>query len=195
MNYNFEKEKLIIKYIHDKLTLKRYNHSLSVAITSVNLATYYNVNTNDAKIAGLLHDMAKELTIDNQIKTIKNYGYELNEYDIKTPAIIHGFLGAYMSKELFDINEDVFKAIKSHSMGEPNMSMLQKILFISDYVEPFRDKIDNIDYLRKLAYDNIDECVYQITKQTLDYLIKTKADIHINTYNTLDYYKNLLNKG
>ena len=80
-------------------------------------------------------------------------------------------------------------------MGEPNMTMLQKIIFISDYVEPFRDKIDNIDYLRKLAFENIDECVYEITNQTLEYLNSIKANIHIDTYNTLDYYKNILNKG
>ena len=80
-------------------------------------------------------------------------------------------------------------------MGEPNMTMLQKIIFISDYVEPFRDKIDNIDCFRKLAFENIDECVYQITNQTLEYLKSIKANIHIDTYNTLDYYKNILNKG
>ena len=194
MSNNIEKEKSIVDYIKNNLSLKRYNHSISVAVTAVNLATYHNENTSDAKVAGLLHDMAKELSVDDQISNIKNYGYELNEYDKNNPAIIHGFLGAYMAKELFDINDNIFNAIRTHSMGEANMSMLQKIIFISDYVEPFRDKIDNIDYLRKLAYENIDECIYQIIKQTLEFLKDSKANIHINTYNKYEYYKKLLNK-
>ena len=195
MNNIIKKEKSIVDYIKNNLSLNRYNHSISVAITAVNLATYHNENTYDAKIAGLLHDMAKELSIDEQISSIKNYGYILNEHDINNKAIIHGFLGAYMAKDLFNVNDNVYNAIRTHSMGEPNMTMLQKIIFISDYVEPFRDKIDNIDYLRKLAFENIDECVYEITNQTLEYLNSIKANIHIDTYNTLDYYKNILNKG
>ena len=195
MNNSLEKEKSIIDYIKNHLSFKRYNHSISVAITAVNLATYHNENTYDAKIAGLLHDMAKEISIDEQISSINNYGYVLNEYDINNKAIIHGFLGAYMSKDLFNVNDNIYNAIRTHSMGEPNMTMLQKIIFISDYVEPFRDKIDNIDCFRKLAFENIDECVYQITNQTLEYLKSIKANIHIDTYNTLDYYKNILNKG
>ena len=193
MNNNLEKENLIIKYIKDNLTIKRYNHSLSVSVTAVNLATYYNEDTKDAKIAGLLHDMAKELTIEDQITKVKEYGYVLTEYDLKTPAIIHGFLGAYMAKELFDVNDNIYNAIRTHSMGEPNMSLLQKIIFVSDYVEPFRDKIDNIDTLRKLAYNDIDRCVYEISKQTLDFLLESKKSVHINTYKTLEYYKEILN--
>lgn len=194
MNKCFEEENSIIDYIKNNLSLKRYNHSLSVAITATNLATYHNENTYDAKIAGLLHDMAKEISIDEQISSIKKYGYQLNQYDIDTPAIIHGFLGAYMAKDLFDINNNVYNAIRTHSMGEANMTTLQKIIFISDYVEPFRDKIDNIDNLRKLAYINIDECVYQITNQTLFFLKSIKANIHKNAYDTLDYYKKNIKK-
>ena len=193
MNNNLEKENLIIKYIKDNLTIKRYNHSLSVSVTAVNLATYYNEDTKDAKIAGLLHDMAKELTIEDQITKVKEYGYVLTESDLKTPAIIHGFLGAYMAKELFDVNDNIYNAIRTHSMGEANMSLLQKIIFISDYIEPFRDKIDNIDDLRKLAYNDIDRCVYEISKQTLDFLLESKKSVHINTYKTLEYYKEKLN--
>lgn len=191
MFYNIEKEKSILNYIKDNLTTKRYIHSLSVSTTAINLATFYNENIVDAKISGLLHDMAKEITIDDQIKKIKTYGYELTNNDLETPAILHGYLGAYMAKDLFDVNNNIFNAIKVHSMGEPNMSLLQKIIFISDYVEPFRDKIDNIDSLRKLAYNNIDKCVYEITNQTLKFLKETNRNIHINTYKTLEYYKNI----
>ena len=107
MNNIIEKEKSIVDYIKNNLSLNRYNHSISVAITAVNLATYHNDNTYDAKIAGLLHDMAKELSVDEQFRSIKNYGYILNEHDINNKAIIHGFLGAYMAKDLFNVN-DIF---------------------------------------------------------------------------------------
>ena len=125
---------------------------------------------------------------------IKKYGCELNDSDIKTPAIIHGYLGAYMARDLFDVNENVFNAIRTHSMGEPDMSLFQKIIFIADYIEPFRNIIDNIDYLRKLAFDNIDACVLKVLEQTLTYLTNSNSQIHCNTYSTLEYYKKTIKK-
>ena len=181
--------KNIIEYLKNNLSFDRYNHSLSVSVSSVDLATFYNENILNAKIAGLLHDMAKEINFDMQIEKLNNYNYILSDDDKNNPKVLHGILGAYMSKEIFNINDDIFNAIYTHTLGDNNMTNLQKIVFIADFIEPLRDEIEDINSFRKLAYESLDKCVYEISKRTINHLKSKNVPIHHKTLETYEFYK------
>lgn len=187
------KENDIIEYLKTVLDNWRFVHSLSVATTAANLASVYNVDVEKARLAGLLHDITKNMPFDQQIKLLELNGYHLSTQDMNAKSVVHGYSGAYLSREKYNIDNDVFRAIFTHTMGEPGMSDLQKIIFVSDYIEPFRDNIDGIDDLRKMAFNNLDLTVYSVSKRTLDYLVATGRPIHSQTVKVCEFYKNLNN--
>ena len=190
---NIEYENEILTFLKQNLDNNRYNHSVSVAITAANIATFYGFNFIDYKISGLLHDIAKKYSTDELFDLAKKYNIELSDDDIKCYQVLHSYVGAYIAKDKFNINEDVFNAIYTHTVGDYNMSNLQKIIYISDYCEPFRHKIENHNYFLKLAYNNINKCIAEITKSTIDYLTINNKYIHKKTFDIYNYYNNLEN--
>lgn len=191
MEMKILKENDIIEYLKTVLDNWRFIHSVSVATTAANLASIYNVDEEKARLAGLLHDITKNMPFDEQLKILKNNGYDLTMEDIQAKSVVHGYSGAYLAKDKYNIDNDVFKAIFTHTMGEPGMTDLQKIIFISDYIEPFRDNIDGVEDLRKMAFKNLDLTVYLVSKKTLDYLVATNRPIHAQTVKVCEFYKRI----
>ena len=100
-------------------------------------------------------------------------------------------MGAFYAKKLYGIDdEDILNAITYHTTGRPGMSMLEKIIFTADYIEPGRTRQANLDYIRYLAFTDIDRCVLKILSDTLDYLEEKHKSIDDMTVKTLEYYKN-----
>ena len=175
---------------------ERYWHSVSVAITAVNLADTHNANKDDCLVAGILHDYCKCLSLDKMLSLCDEYNVNLTEEDIKADGCIHGFLAAKICKEKYDINDEVYNAIYYHTCGRPNMTVLEKIIYISDFIEPLRRFRDRVEDVRKLAYYDIDKAIVLSAEQGLNFLKNTKKFIHSNTQKTLDYYKNIIaNRG
>lgn len=104
---------------------------------------------------------------------------------------MHAKVGAYLTKQLFHItDEDIINAVRYHTTGRPGMSLLEKIVFTADYIEPGRNKQPNLDILRETAYSDIDLTVYMILKDTLDYIKNhRKENIDGNTTDAFQYYK------
>ena len=180
-----------------KLALKdddeRYWHSVSVALTAVNLADTYGANKDNCMIAGILHDYCKCLSLDEMLDMCEKYGVILTEEDKKADGCIHGFLAAKMCKEKFDINDEVYNAIYYHTCGRPNMTILEKIIYISDFIEPLRRFRDKVEEVRRLAYSDIDKSIVLSAEMGLNFLKRTNKFIHSNTQKTLDYYTNIIN--
>lgn len=191
MKLKILKENDIIEYLKTVLDNWRFVHSISVATTAANLAGIYNVDAEKARLAGLLHDITKNMPFDEQIKLLDAHGYRLTVEDMNAKSVVHGYSGACLARDKYNIDNDVFKAIFTHTMGEPGMSDLQKIIFISDYIEPFRDNIDGVEDLRKMAFTNLDLTVYSVSKRTLDYLIATNRPVHNQTVKVCEFYKNI----
>ena len=187
------KENEIIEYLKTVLDNWRFIHSVSVAVTAANLASIYNVDVEKARLAGLLHDITKNVKYEEQLNILDSHGYKLTMEDMNTKSILHGYTAAYISRDKYNIDQDVFRAIFTHTMGEPGMSDLQKIIFVSDYIEPFRDGIEDIENIRKIAYQNLDLAVYTVSKHTFDYLLATGRPIHSQTVKVCEFYKNLNN--
>ena len=195
-NANME---LFIKYQAElKKSLKdnerRFWHSISVAITAVNLADIYGADRDNCLISGLLHDYCKSMTLDELFSNCDKYSVDLSEEDRKADGCIHGFLAAKMCKVKFDINDEIYDAIYYHTCGRPNMTILEKIIYISDFIEPLRRFRDKVGDLRKLAFEDIDASIISAAEASITFLKNRKKFIHSNTLKTLEYYKKIVSE-
>lgn len=180
----------IRKHLRKKLAPERYEHTLGVCYTAIALAMKYGVDLEKAELAGLLHDCAKRYTNEEIIEKCNKHGVELTEDELNAPAVIHAKLGAWMAENKYRITDpDVLSAIACHTTGKPEMSMLDKILYIADYIEPDRDRAPNLNIYRKLAFENLDSCLVAIIIGTLEYLEETGKPVDSMTRKAYDYYK------
>ena len=194
-NTDDELYKNIRKRLKKDLDRKRYVHTKGVADVSLCLAMSYGVDMKKAYLAGLLHDNAKCIPTDEKRNLCKKYQIVLNTAEEKNPELIHAKLGAYRLKDVFHIDdEDIFSAIACHTTGKPEMSVLDKILYIADYIEPNRRPLPMLDEVRKLAFRNLDQAILLILESTLSYLKDKSAELDIKTQETYHYYKKLLSK-
>ena len=183
------------KQLKSKLDTMRYEHSVSVSYTCIALAMRYGFSLEKAELAGLLHDCAKRYTDNELIARCQKHGLSLTESELKAPAVIHAKYGAWMARNKFGIqDEEILSAIQCHTTGKPGMGILDKILYIADYIEPGRDRAQNLPEIRKIAFQDLDECMYVILKDTLEYLEETPGEIDSATEDAFAYYKDLHTK-
>ncbi|MCI9388035.1 MAG: bis(5'-nucleosyl)-tetraphosphatase (symmetrical) YqeK [Lachnospiraceae bacterium] len=187
--------KKIKKYLKKHLTKERYQHTLGVAHTAVAMAMRYNPDTSNAEFikraetAGLLHDCAKCMDNDKKIKICEKNNIPCSDFEISHPYLLHGKVGAYIAQNKFDIlDEDILQAITWHTTGRPEMSLLEKIIFIADYIEPSRNPIPELDVIRQLAFVDIDKAMEKILSNTLKFLEKKGNPMDKMTQITYDSY-------
>lgn len=184
--------KKLRKKVKDVMTKSRYEHTLGVEFTAASLAMRYEVDIEKAELAGLLHDCAKCIDSEDTLDDCKKYNIELTDVEKRNPFLIHSKLGAVHAKKLYGVDdEDIISAIRFHTTGKPDMTMLEKIIFIADYIEPGRDKAPNLKEIRKMSFVDIDEAMYMILKDTLDYLDKGEGEKDELTRDTYLFYKNI----
>lgn len=162
----FEELKDIALSLHDA---KRAPHAAGCSETAVRLAEHYGENTDDAARAGILHDITKALSPREQLRLCEKYAIMTDEYGGEQTKLLHGKTAAAIAKHIFDENDAVCSAVSWHTTGRADMSLLEKIIYIADYVEPNRD-FPGVDKLRKLAFSDLDAAVLlgiEMTIQTL----------------------------
>lgn len=167
---------------------KRFNHSLGVMETAVSMAAFHGADVEKARIAGLLHDCAKNYSTQEMFELCDKYNLKLDYITQKQTGLIHGFLGAEVARDIFGIDdEEIYDAIYYHTVGKPDMPLLTKIIYIADFIEPMRH-FEGVDIMRKLAFDNIDKAlVYQID-MTIKSVLKKGTLLHTNTIDTRNFY-------
>ena len=178
----------IISGLQKTLKSSRMGHSMGVACTAANLAMCHDISLIDKAFrAGLLHDCAKYMKDDESIAFCDKHGIELSEYEIKTPGLIHAKMGVYVAKKDYDEHdEQILSAIRWHTTGRANMEMLEKLIFVADYIEPLRKMLPNLNDIRNMAYKDLDQCIVMIYENTISY-IRQKGDCFDPT--TLEAYK------
>lgn len=187
MSKYIEVLKLRLKHNMD---IERYNHSIGVAYTAACLAMRYNYDIKKAEIAGLLHDCAKGLPNDEKIKLCMSNDITINKAEAICPDLLHAKLGAFLAEKYYNvIDEEILKAILCHTTGRPKMSLLDKILYIADYIEPNRDKFENLEEIRRLAFIDIDKCLFKILFNTTHHLVNKNKMIDPITIETYQYYE------
>lgn len=172
---------------------KRFEHTLRVAQEAKKLAKHYNADENKAEIAGLYHDCAKIKQMDLLIEKCKEYGLELDHDMYYSPQIIHSFLGAKIANKRYGIKDDeILDAIKYHTTGRANMSILEKIVYLADVIEPMRN-FEGVEELRILSYENIDLAMLKSLNDTILNLAKDMKHIAIYTFEARNYLLEMKN--
>ena len=160
---------------------KRYLHSIGVCETAVKMAKCYGADENKAYIAGRLHDCAKGLKNEEQIKMCNEYGIVLDEITRACLPVIHAPLGAEVAKAEYGIeDEEILRAIRLHTTGAPEMTILDKIIYIADMIEPTRS-YNGVEELREAAFKNLDEAMLKALQFTLRFNIQKGTVIHPDT--------------
>ena len=185
--YKFIKKYNIYKDVPDfeaklktMLAPDRFLHSLGVRDTAVHLAGIYGADEKKAEIAGLLHDNAKNM--DNQYERCRDLEVELDGFEQKIPALVHAKLGAETAKCEFGISDaEIVSAIRWHTVGRPDMTLLEKIVFVADLIEPNR-KFTDISEIRKIAEKNLDEALRACVEATIKVNKMRGFPIHPNAY-------------
>lgn len=173
----------------------RYEHTLGVMYTAGSMAMCHNVDIDQAMTAGILHDCAKCIPDDKKIRLCSKYHLNISDAEYANPSLIHAKLGAFMAAHKYHIDDkEVVEAIACHTTGKPHMNTLDKIIYIADYIEPGRCEAPNLTRIRQLAFENLDECLYRILTDSLDYLAKKDAVLDPMTKKTFEYYKRKLKK-
>ena len=187
--------KKIKKYLKKHLTKERYHHTVGVAYTAMSMAMKYNPQPDNnefmikAEIAGLLHDCAKCMDNDKKIRICNKNQISYSKIEAENPYLLHGKVGAYIARREFDIlDEDILNAITWHTTGRPDMSLLEKIIFVADYIEPSRRPIPELNLISQLAFTDIDQAVIKILENTLKYLNEKGNPIDDMTQKTYDSY-------
>lgn len=174
----------IEEQIKESLSEKRFLHTLSVANEAKRLAKHYNADENAAYLAGLVHDCAKEIPKDEAFERLKGFGYEPDSDMLLCPGLWHGPLGMFVARERFGIdNTDVLNAVCYHSTGRADMSLLEKIIYLADFIEPLRS-FDGVEEVRELAYKDIDAAALCEAEEVIVFTIEKHKYIHPNTLRT-----------
>ena len=173
-----------------RLNKQRYEHTIGVMYTAACLAMVYEYSIEKAMLAGLLHDCAKCIPYEDNLKLCQDHNVPVTAWERNNPGLIHAKAGAILAETEYLIKDkEILHAICVHTTGEANMSLLDKIIYVADYIEPGRNKANHLDFLRKIAYIDINQCVAHISFDTLNYLSDKESAIDPTTQLTYDFYK------
>ena len=185
----------IQKKLQRALDEKRFVHTLGVAYTATSLAMTYDCDIKKAQMAGLLHDCAKKNSEGSLLRLCQKNGIKMTPYEQTHPQMLHAKAGALIARSKYKVTDsEVLDAIRWHTTGKPAMSVLGKIIYIADFIEPNRKELDCLPAIRKAAFEDLDECVYLILKNILEWLEAKNETIDDMSKTAFEYYENIHNQ-
>jgi len=180
-------EDKIIEYLRTNLRQKRFEHSLSVRDSAEELAKFYNFDANKARIAGLVHDCAKDKSGEELLDIACRSGYTVGEVCFESPKLLHGCVGSIIARELMGIeDEDILNAVFYHTTGRKNMSNIEKLIYIADYVEPLR-VFPGVDEMRRDVYLDLNKTLIFAFDSTIKYVIEKGQMLHPDSIDGRNY--------
>ena len=157
--------------LQKKISPKLFRHIVGVRYTAEALAMRYDVNMDQAGTAGVLHDCAKYLSGEKMYQKCQKHQIAISPSEEKNPMLLHAKLGAYLAEHKYGVQDpEVLSAIRWHTTGKEDMTVLEQIVFLADYIEPHRKIIPGLDQVRRMAFQNLEEAVYLTLKNTVSYL-------------------------
>lgn len=176
--------------IRTRMGEKRYIHSLNVAKAAVKLAQRYNADVNKAETAGILHDCCKEIPKEEMLQIINSGGIILDTVEKNSSKLWHSIAGSVYVRDTLNINdEDIINSIKYHTTGRAGMSLLEKIIFVADFISDERN-YNGVDIMREKAFNCLEDSMLFGLKFTITDLANRNLTIHsnaINCYNDIIY--------
>lgn len=182
------KEEAVLKDIRERLSDFRYIHSLEVAKSAKELALRYNADPEKAYIAGLSHDVLKELSEKEYFDFFEAEGVELSQIERITPTLWHSIAGAKYLEKTYGFDADIISAVRYHTTGKADMSLLEKIIFVADFISLDRD-YPGVDEMRERAKHSLEYTMEEGLRFTLEKLAKKCLPMHTDT---VDCYNQIL---
>ena len=174
--------------LSEKLTAKRYFHSLCVADEAMRLADKYGADVKKAYLAGLLHDITKNLPEKEHLKIFHDFGIMLTDIEKNAFKLWHAISGTAYLENILDIKDsEILSAVRYHTTAKEDMTLLEKVLYIADFTSQDRD-YDDVDVMRNLADKSLESAMIYALKYTIKELCDKNAAIHPDTvkaYNQL----------
>lgn len=172
-----------LDYLNKTLDNKRFVHSLNVAEECVKLAEKYGYNTETAYLSGLLHDVCKNDSKEKMLQIFNEFDIILDDIQLQQQKLWHSIAGSLFIQKKFDISDkEIIDAIRYHTTGRENMTKLDKILYLADFISSDRD-FDGVGKLRECAYEGLDNAVLQCFKFSVNELCNIDKPIHPDTLN------------
>ena len=185
----------IRKRLKKELDKGRYEHTKGVMYTAGCMAMAYETSIEQAMLAGLLHDCAKCIPDDEKLQICEEHDIPINAVEYESPFLLHAKLGAYLAETVYEVKDpEILHAIKVHTTGAPDMSTLDKIIYIADYIEPNREEFDGLEEARRLAYLDLDMAMKYILESTIAFVKERGRLLHPLSLEALEYYKHCVEK-
>ena len=185
----------MITLLSKELKESRLMHTFGVIDTATALAKAYQADIKKCERAALLHDCAKYMPLEEMIAICERNFVELNDLEKSKDSLLHAKAGACLAYEKYGIKDkEILDAIKYHTTGKPDMSLIEKIIFVSDFIEPGRTHSEKLPMYRMIAMADINLVCMNILKDTLDYLESLNEEIDPLTKETYIFYKDLISK-
>lgn len=177
----------IINKLCSQLDSFRFKHSINVMEVSEALAKHYGADVHKANISGVLHDCGKNYKGAEALEYVKGIPYEPDNIETLQPKLLHGVIGKHLAKTMYNIDDqEILNAIHWHTTGRAGMDILEKIVYIADYIEPLRS-FEGIEEIRKIAFENLDECIVRCSESTIRFIIERGVLLHSKTVETRNY--------
>lgn len=166
----------------------RVAHVVGCESEAVKLAMKWGEDPENAAEAAILHDITKKLSLSEQLILCDKYGIINDTVEEHNVKLLHAKTGAAMAKELFNISNEVYEAIRWHTTGKTDMTLLEKIIYMADYIEPNRD-FEGVERLRELAYENLDAAMALGLKMSLEDIRSYGQEPYIASIEAYEWYK------
>lgn len=179
-----------LSYLH----YRRIPHVLGTEQEAVRLAVRYGADVEKARRAALLHDCTKKLSMQEQLALCQSYGIPLDDMERKVGSLLHAKTGAEVARDVFGVDDEIYRAIRYHTTGRASMTLLEKIIYLADYIEPSRD-FPGVEKLRKACYEDLDKGLLKGLDMTIGKLGADGGPIHHAAIEARDALKGTLNRG
>ncbi len=171
----------IVAKIRTQLSEKRYIHSLGVSQTAVQLARRFGADLQKAALAGLLHDCARNFSEDRLLLHAEDHGLTIDLVERHTPVLLHAKVGSLLASSEYGVDDkEICRAIALHTTGGSKMTLLDKIIYLADFIEPMRS-FPGVEELRKLAEEDLDSALLAAYTQSVVYILHNGGLLHPDT--------------
>lgn len=179
-------DKKFMEKVISLITPNKQNHTLGTIKAASELALFYGANLEDAQNSALLHDITKHLNKNEQLALCEKYGIILGNVERANPKLLHAITASEIARDTYNMNESVCRAIRFHTTLCDDMTLLDKIIYVADYIEENRS-FDGVDKARELAFISIDETLRYCLDTTILEIIKKGDLLHLDTIKARNY--------
>ena len=180
----------LYKEVKENLSEKRFKHSEGVVKRAIEYAKVYNVDIETVKLVAISHDIAKELSEEEIEKYIKEYNIEIDEVEKRNNNLLHAKIGSFICKNKYGFTQDMVNAVRFHTTGRENMTILEKVIYLADATEENRKYCSSVyvDLIKK----DINDGMFEVAKWVINSLLERNMVIHLDTIKCYNFYNNKL---